>query len=220
MVSKGRLATRSLARRPPRQSPRPRILVVCEGSSTEPRYLEDLIRDFRVLLIDIVIDARGGVPKTLVERAVEEKKHAEQAAKRAGDANLRYEEVWCVYDVDEHPKLLDARQQAEAHGIRLAISNPSFELWFLLHFQEQTAHIERDAARHGCAEHMDGYVKHATYRLLAPRFELAINRARALDQRHASNGEPGANPSTGAVHLALRLKSLGSGERLRQLTDR
>jgi hypothetical protein len=50
------------------------------------------------------------------------------------------DEVWCVFDVDEHPKLAEARDQANANGIQLAVSNPCFELWLLLHFQEHRAH--------------------------------------------------------------------------------
>ncbi len=217
MVSKGRRAERALARRPPRVAPRPKILVVCEGISTEPRYFKDLIRDFRVSLVEIVVDDRGGVPKTLVERAVEEKRKSELLARRTGDSSLKYEEIWCVYDVDEHPKLQDARQQAEAHGIRIAVSNPCFELWFLLHFRDQSAHIEREAASRTCAEHMRGYVKLATYKELAPHFELAVSRAVALEARHLENGNPGTNPSTGVVHLASRLRQLGSAEQLRRI---
>ncbi len=85
----------------------------------------------------------GGTPKTLVERAVEIKTTAEKAARSGKDENLKYDSVWCVFDVDEHPYLAEAQQQARDNGISVAVSNPCFELWALLHFQEQRGHIER-----------------------------------------------------------------------------
>jgi hypothetical protein len=209
MVSKGRLIERGLARSRPRFTARPRILIVCEGTATEPTYLAALIREFRATSAEVVIDDKGGVPKTLVERAVTEKRSAEAASRREKDPYLRYEEVWCVYDVDEHPNLNDARQQADANGIRLAISNPSFELWLLLHFQEQQAYIERAAAHRCCSTHMPGYVKRAEFRRLAPHVQLAEQRALALEARNESAGQPGANPSTGVVHLSTRLRAIG-----------
>ena len=71
----------------------------------------------------------GGEPKALVQRAVEKKKDAERLARSQKDSNLRYDQVWCVFDIDEHRLIPEAKQQAVANGIELAISNPCFELW-------------------------------------------------------------------------------------------
>jgi hypothetical protein len=108
---------------------------------TEPSYFNAVRRAERGI-IDLEI-VPGGVPKTVVERAVQLRNRAEQEAKRRGDEYLRYDYVWCVFDVDEHPFVPEAKQQAHDNRIDLAVSNPCFELWFLLHFQDQTAHIER-----------------------------------------------------------------------------
>jgi hypothetical protein len=134
MVGWGRFR-HSLRRRPARFDPRPRILILCEGKVTEPSYFRDFQHQEKNRLVDVVIDDEGGVPKTLVERAVARRKEAEREARLQKDKYLRYDEVWCVFDIDSHPNLPDARQQARANGIELAISNPCFELWLLLHFQ-------------------------------------------------------------------------------------
>jgi hypothetical protein len=131
----------SLRRRKSFRQPRARFLVVCEGEVTEPSYFNAVRRAERGI-IDLEI-VPGGVPKTVVERAVQLRNRAEQEAKRRGDEYLRYDYVWCVFDVDEHPFVPEAKQQAHDNRIDLAVSNPCFELWFLLHFQDQTAHIER-----------------------------------------------------------------------------
>lgn len=45
-----------------------------------------------------------------------------------------------------HPGLTDAIEQARQNGIWLAISNPCFELWLVLHFQDQSAWLDSDGA--------------------------------------------------------------------------
>lgn len=207
-----------LRRRRARLEPRPRILLVCEGTKTEPEYFSGLRRQEEVQLVEIVIGDSGGAPKTLVERAVKLKKNAAKDAKRERDDNLRFDEVWCVFDVDEHPKLHDALQQARDNSISVAVSNPCFELWMLLHFRDQTAHIHRDDARHACGEHIPSYDKSGSYAILRNGYDEAVRRAVALDRRHAQIGEEGSNPSTWVYRLTERLKELGRGQQLRRMS--
>lgn len=160
----------SLRRRRAFREPRARFLIVCEGEVTEPEYFRD-IRQTERGLIDLKI-VPAGVPKSVVERAAGMKKDSELEAKRRKDENLRYDHVWCVFDVDVHPFVAEAKQQAMSNSIELAVSNPCFELWFLLHFQDQTAHIERDKVHHLCRKYMPGYQKDPpcdTLRLINPR---------------------------------------------------
>ena len=118
------------------REPKPRILIVCEGTETEPQYLKAFYRQTRNRAVDVEIVGEGATPKTLVERALLRKKIAEKEAKRRGEEYLKYRDVWCVFDIDQHPYVDDARQQARDNGINLAISNPCFELWLLLHFRD------------------------------------------------------------------------------------
>jgi hypothetical protein len=180
-----------LRRRKPFREPKPRILIVCEGTRTEPEYFTDL-RNRERSLVELVIEA-GGTPKTLVERAVALKKESKRQAKK--DPNLGYEHVWCVFDVDEHPYVAEAQQQARDNKIDVAISNPCFELWALLHFQDQHAWIDRSNVQHLCRQHMPGYVKRLPCHILHPLTDDARRRAMALDN---STGE---NPSTTVYRL-------------------
>lgn len=195
-----------LRRRPPWREVKPRILVVCEGTVTEPRYFEDLRRKERAALVEIVIDGDGGEPKTLVERAVERKKQAERDAERYRDDNRRFDAVWCVFDVDEHPRLADARQQARDNGIELAVSNPCFELWALLHLQEQNAHVSRHQTRQRLKKHLRAYDKELPFEQIDAHYQQAVRRAEALDKRHQEIDEPGTNPSTGVYRLTERIR--------------
>jgi hypothetical protein len=201
--------TDALRRRPPRVEPRGRILIVCEGAVTEPGYFGGLRQDLRAAPVTIVINNESGVPKTLVERAVELKKDAEIRAKRERDPYLRYDQVWCVFDVDAHPNLPEALQQAKANHIHIALSNPCFELWVLLHFQDQRAHLERAAAAHACRRHLPRYEKAIPYEALRSRYAEALQRARDLAAWQKTRGNTGANPSTDVYLLTEVLQALG-----------
>lgn len=209
--------SRSLRRRGARLDSRPRILIVCEGSATEPGYFSDLRQIAHVRAVEVVVDDASGVPKTLVERAVVRKKASERDARRAGDINLRFDEVWCVFDVDAHPRLDEALQQAAANGIRVALSNPCFELWVLLHFQDQRGFIDRHSAARACRRHLPRYEKHVTYRELAEHYDLAVQRAEALVAWQETRGCVGDNPTTFVHRLTERLHSLGRDSVLAQI---
>lgn len=200
--------TRPLARRPPYKEPRKRVLIFCEGTVTEPQYFDDFRRHEQNPLVDVVIDEGGVSPKTLVERAVLKKKAAEKEAKRFRDENLKYDEVWCVYDIDSHPKLADAFQQARDNEIKLAVSNPCFELWLLLHFTDQTAYIERDKLSVMLRKHLVGYKKRVDFEKLKRRYTNAVKRAILLNKRCEENGDKGGNPSTGVYELTERIVAL------------
>jgi hypothetical protein len=204
---------RPLGRRAAFREPRKRILVFCEGTVTEPQYFDDFRREEHNALVDVIIDSDGGSPKTLVERAAAQKKQAEKEAKRFADENLKYDEVWCVYDVDQHPKLADAYQQARDNGIELAISNPCFELWLLLHFADQNAHIERNKAARLLRTHIPGYAKRAAFDNLRQGYENAVKRAKILKQRCESSGNEGCNPSTEVYRLTEHIRALSKEAR-------
>lgn len=181
-----------LQRRKPHRQPKPRFLIVCEGVITEKCYFND-VRRIERSLIDLDIEP-GGTPKTLVERAVELKREAIGKARRLKDDNQKYEEVWCVFDIDEHPLVPEAKDQARANGIQVAISSPCFEIWALLHFQDQSAHIECDKVQHLCRGLMPGYDKRLNYATLRPKYSGALKRAQDLEKWHESRGTVGGNP--------------------------
>jgi len=196
--------------------PRPRVLVCCEGAVTEPSYLNDLKSKLRIRLVHIEVVPSGSDPKTLVDGAVERKQQAERNARREKDDNLKYDEVWCVFDVDAHEHIPDAKQKAGANKINLAISNPCFELWLLLHFQDQRGHIERHQAQSACRGYMPGYEKEVPFDLVYPHHQEAVDRAVALDQWQQEQGRTGENPSTGVHRLTERITELSHEEQLKK----
>jgi hypothetical protein len=182
-------------------------LIVCEGIVTE-RYCFNELRIYTRSPIELKI-APGGDPKTLVERCVELKKAAEKAAKRGKDQNLKYDAVRSVFDVDQHPFLAEAQQQARDNGIKVAISNPCFELWALLHFQDQHAHIERREVQRQCRNYMPEYEKRLPCETLMAAYEEAVARCEELEHWHETRGTAGHNPSTGVHRLAEEIMREG-----------
>jgi len=186
----------TLRRRKPFRDPKPRILIVCEGTVTEPEYFEDLCRRERTCIPDV---KPGGDPKTLVEKAASIKKESKRSARK--DPNLGYEHVWCIFDVDTHPRLAEAEQQARDNEIDVAISNPRFELWALLHFQDQRASIAGSEVQRLCRQYMPDYVKRLPCDLLYPLVDEARRRAVELDRWHSTRGTTGDDPSTAVYRL-------------------
>jgi RloB-like protein len=193
---------RSLSRRRPTREPRARFLLLCEGEVTEPeyfRYVKDSLRDY---LLVVEISREHGNPLQLVEAAVEKAQSALKNARKDRDDNLRYDRVWCVLDVDNHPQLPAARTLAAKHGISLAISNPCFELWPLLHMVDQRAYISIQGVQTKLRQHMPGYEKRLDCSRLCGSYQLARQRAVAIETQHDRDGKKSScNPSTDVWRL-------------------
>lgn len=118
----------SQRRRSGSREPADRILIVCGGDVTEPSYFEGLRQFHRNPAIKVVIRKKRVDPANLVTYAV-----------RLRDNDVdSFEDVWCVVDVDDFD-LGPAVALAASENISLAVSNPCFEVWLLLHFANQTA---------------------------------------------------------------------------------
>jgi hypothetical protein len=180
---------------------RPEVLVLVEGTKTEDGYLLPLRRLLRDHVL-INVDARGGTPLTLVERAVTAKHESEREADRG--RGRAYTDIWCVFDVDQHPNVADAIELASKHGIEVVVSNPCIELWFIIHFEDQTAYMDRHAAQDRSADLLScqkNLTPAATDDLYA-RLNDARRRAQQLDEKHDGDGSPPrSNPSSDVWRL-------------------
>ena len=189
---------------------RPSILVFTEGKKTEPVYLAHWHRLHRERVI-VTVDEFHGAPLQLVETAAAQRSADLRAAKRGkGDA---YNQYWCVFDIDEHPYVDQALQLAVSSQISIAVTNPCIELWFLLHFEDQTADLHRHKAQQISSD-LFGFEKVPTAVALiklAARYEDARQRAQALDRKHELDGSPPrSNPSSSMWCLIDQIREPGS----------
>jgi len=211
-------------RQPSRQHPRRRgtfrrplrvIRVLSEGKVTEPGYLNLWARLNRHN-VRLDVNDRGMTPDALVRRA---KQHMKRNL-RSRPSEREFDEIWCVFDVDQHANLAQAIDDARQSEINIAISNPCFELWLVLHREEQTAHVDRHDIQQRSDELQLTANKHvlpAAEPILVDGVENAKQRARALDRWHAGNGSPRReNPSTDVWRLVDRLRAGLRGSTPRQ----
>lgn len=164
------------------QALRKSILIYCGAVRTEPDYFEGLKRVLasQALIVKVRGDAKA--PRELVRRA------AAYRDRRPGT----FDEVWCVVDVDEFD-LTEAVAESGARQVSLAISNPCFELWLLLHHEDCRAHCAgySDVASR-LKKHVKSYDKaRLNFGDYADGIGDAVTRARALGADHTTNQSTG-----------------------------
>jgi hypothetical protein len=192
---------RRRGRRAPFRDPRPIILIVCEGARTERQYFEKFALHHQNARIKVRVSNKTGVPLTLVRAAKEHKDESEDAARRQRDQNLAFDSVWCVFDIDEHPHIHEAREMAVSNGIDLAISNPCFELWLVLHHRESPGMTHRQDMQALLRNFIADYDKHVDFNRYTTGYPDAVARARRLDTLALQVGEPGRNPTSNVYRL-------------------
>ena len=201
---------KSLYRRRPHLAERRRFVVYCEGEVTEPRYLQAFAR-LPEVRTTAVLDIRGEGcgPMQLVDKLI---KHRRKDHQQRGSRERADTEYWCVFDVEApqpHPRLIEAVRKAEDSRISVAVSNPCFELWLILHFAEHTSWLDTrqsQAIRRGYDGatrkelHADAYMERRTD---------AIGRARKLAEMHsqAERHPPHDNPSSDMFRLLEAVNS-------------
>ncbi len=207
MPSPRRDRERRPGRRPPFRDPKPIMLIVCEGARTEPEYFNGFARACRNPRVQVKIAREHGVPATLVAIAKEYKRRAETDAKRQRDENLAYDSVWCVFDVDDHPNVPNAKQTARDNDIELAISNPCFELWLLLHFRDSPGMQHRAKIQQMLLNYVPDYNKRVDFTAYLARYPQAVERAERMDKQADGARDAGCNPTTGVYKLTTAIEA-------------
>lgn len=106
-----------------------RFIIAGEGSVTEKQYF-NMLKGNALVLIEVLPHANKSAPRYLL-KTIERKLCKSKL--RDGD------EAWCVCDTDKWTdeqldELHEWSKQSENYG--LAVSNPNFEFWLLLHFED------------------------------------------------------------------------------------
>ena len=111
-----------------------KILIVSEGTKTEPNYFK-AFRTFNRGTIVYDIEVKGEADNTInvVDKAIEFRDNGE------------YDSVWAVFDKDSFPdkNFNAAIIKAEQNGIGCAWSNEAFELWYFYHFVNRVTAMSR-----------------------------------------------------------------------------
>lgn len=192
---------RPLVRRVSKQATRRTLLLFVEGAKTEELYLTRWVREHRATVAVAFSNTRGS-PLTLVKAACEAARRDRRISEKRGGP--LYDEYWCVFDRDDHPNMDQAFQMARDNRIYVALSVPCLELWFLIHFEDQTAPIHRADAQSRSKSHLlcEKSLTDDALGQLVVRYPEAKSRAVALDTKHLGDGTgPFPNPSSGVWRL-------------------
>lgn len=110
-----------------------RILILCEGK-TEKNYFLAIKQDpeFKQTLSAVNPDVSIAGSPTQME-VVNEAIKRKAKEKQGGNP---YEEIWVVFDHDNHKLRRDAYDKALKSGFKVAFSSICFEQWYLLHFKK------------------------------------------------------------------------------------
>jgi hypothetical protein len=210
---------RQLERKLNRRASYDRILIVSEGSKTEPNYFSEIQAEYRLHSANVVVrpGALGTQPIQVVEYARElfEKGDAHKAIKPRV-----FEQVYAVFDRDDHLSFHDALARARAldgtlrNDLRQAVkfaavpSRPCFEFWLLLHFEDVQHLIHRDEVMRRLKRHLPNYDKGYGRAFAETKSALfsAVTRARALAQR--ADPADDTEAYTGVVDLVDLLTNL------------
>lgn len=141
-----------------------------EGSKTEPNYLHEIRQIYRLHTANLAVypSELGTAPIQVVEYA---KTLFEQGDARKSIPPRAFEQVYAVFDRDDHNSYVNALNLAESldgklkndckQGVRFqAIASvPSFELWLLLHYEDIQAPIHRKEVMARLKKHLPHYEK-------------------------------------------------------------
>lgn len=107
------------------------IIIATEGQKTEKTYFEDLATESRNNRVHVKVLERNSTASSpehildLLDRFRSEYQY-----------KTGYDELWLVCDVDRwRKKLSQVAEKCAQKGYFLAVSNPCFEIWLLLHLR-------------------------------------------------------------------------------------
>lgn len=212
---------RQLERKQSQRASYDRILIVSEGSKTEPLYFKEIRSAHRLHTANVEVQ-----PSELGTAPIQVVRYAEALFKNGnphkGIRPKAFEQVYAVFDRDEHLTYFDALSLAASLDgklrnddkqpvtFRAVASVPCFELWLLLHYEDIQHILHRDEVLERLRQHMPGYEKGAggSFATTRDRLEIASQRAYRLAERNDpfNDGEP----YTAIGELVALLTSLGA----------
>lgn len=139
------------------------FLVAVEGSKTEPQYFSLLNIGNAVVRVECIPGEEATSPPQVLARLKER-------MKKTGLSKT--DEAWLVVDKDDWTDeqlipLFEWSQDSERYGF--ALSNPEFEYWLLLHFEDATIASSRQ-----CSEKLERHL---------PKYDKAIDSRKFTKER-------------------------------------
>lgn len=193
-----------------------RYLIVCEGTKTEPYYLEDLAEGLGIRPSSIKIAPNdGGSPDRVVAHGI--KLYDVEA--KSGDS---FDWVFFVFDRDKHTTYDAAVKQvkdcaANNQPFKAIPFVPCFEYWLLLHFGYTAQPFGEAGQKSACDKLISrlrtkpgfkhyGKGMQGVYAIIKDRTSVAMTAARRRIEDAMKTGEE--NPSTHLHELVDEIRKL------------
>jgi len=164
----------------------------------------------RNMLIELEIVGAVGVPLTIANTA---KKRAN--ARHSRSSFEKQDEIWVVFDQDEHPKVKEAIQICVSADIKIAFSNPCFELWLILHYQNFDCGCDRHHVQKAfqslCSDYDRSRQKTTDFSKLMPFIADAETRAEQQLKKRKDEGDPLMSPVTTVFELTRQIRKANNG---------
>lgn len=201
---------RSLKRPAPTRSAKRKFIIYSEGKNTEPSYFNAVRNMLLGALIDIEVIDAAGVPMTIADKAC--RRMATMSRRGAIRSSFdQDDQVWVVFDRDDHPSVAQAISNCRARKIGVAYSDPCFELWLILHEMD----FDRPDDRHQvqaefatiCSVYANKGRKTADCKKLIPNVEAAEKRAEKQLERRMAEGNPPTRPFTTVYKLTREMRA-------------
>jgi RloB-like protein len=189
------------------------ILIICEGNKTERIYFNDLRLHGSYNVKIICPNTNVQDPVNLIKEAII-KKDEYDISIEDGDS------VWCLFDRDNNlqEQIQKALKESKKHDIKILFSNPSFELWYLLHFDYTTAYLENRTLLQRLSQYISSYSKSESYyNKLNSYQKQAIDNAKKLFNYHKEEGRElyhiNTNPITNVYEIIEYLENVSQRTR-------
>jgi hypothetical protein len=183
------------------------VVIICEGEKTEILYFKNFNERYSGVKVE-----------PLHKKCTDAKNIVKFAEQQIAEYSLDLDEgdgIWCAFDVDEktNSQIKDAISHAKTKEIGVALSNPSFELWYLLHYKSIFASITRENVNFELKKYIKNYSKNTdVFNLLSPNQSNAIKNAENLNRTHFKNQidleSRESNPSTQVFQLVNFIQAL------------
>lgn len=196
----------SKKRNKPSRKEKPMIIITAEGrNETEAKYFNGFKTPECPYLIKFHKAGHLTDPTKLAE-SIRKRWDKEDADIKTGDM------AFVVVDLDnKESKAKEIRQLEEKNRVeKFIVSNPSFEVWYLLHYEYSTrSYLNADAVIRELKKYYPGYEKNSDmYLILKDKMGDAITSAEKLEDYHNAekhlHPDVNCNPYTD-VHKLVKL---------------
>ena len=181
---------------------RVRILLVCEGSKTEPLYFSELCKDIDKSKSNIDIKTNKEINISYINSKYTDPLNLVKFADKIFNNGYldvvrrnALDEIYVIFDRDDHSEYKDAIDEANRKNkkfknnfgktvlFKSLPSNPCFEIWLLLHYRDINNLPDREELFSELDKKLDGYKKGAidTYNKTKENIYKACERAKRLN---------------------------------------